>query len=606
MKYPILIRVLLLATLAALALSSVAVADAEETLTYQGDKARITVGKIKDKADGCSWQEAEAVGEMLSTALANDPRFIVLASGEEVDELIDEIDFGQSGYVEEGRGADKGLMEGADILVTGAVTAFEPDAGGGGGFFGGIKDKAAGKIGVKSKKAKMQIDIKLIDIRTRRIIKAKTVKAESKNWKVDMFGGGYVNDVAMAGGLGAYSNEPMETAVRAALAKTLKLISKEVPKEYYRYKGGGQYTQQYGASGQQAGTAGQSGSSATTQASATAAASASTTTTPAPTGPVAEDMKLYTKYDFIPGDKVIFFDDMSDEEEGEFPYRWNLDNGVFEIVRLGPDYWIMCTDDGYIRPRMADAPLPETYTVEMDFYSPDLKKTMGYYYIYWVDANGKSIGTFEVHSHKATHLSIGGKTLSSKDLPARLTKGSHTMRIMATTRSIKCFVDNVRVANVPKVENFNPVNFKVRVYPYNDPDIPALIRNFRFAEGGKSFRDQMDMNGRVVTHGILFDSGSNVIKAESYKTLKKIGDLLTDDAALRVCIEGHTDADGADDANLDLSNRRSESVKSYLVSNFGVAADRLECKGLGESKPIDTNDSPEGKANNRRVELVKL
>ena len=81
----------------------IAAADVEDNLTYQGNKARITVGKIKDKADGCSWQEAEAVGEMLSTALANDPKFIVLASGEEVDELIDEIDLGKSGYVEDGR-----------------------------------------------------------------------------------------------------------------------------------------------------------------------------------------------------------------------------------------------------------------------------------------------------------------------------------------------------------------------------------------------------------------------------------------------------------------------------------------------------------------------
>jgi outer membrane protein OmpA-like peptidoglycan-associated protein/curli biogenesis system outer membrane secretion channel CsgG len=592
-----------LSALAAFLLCGVVVADVEETLTYQGNKARITVGNIKDKADGCSWEEAEAVGEMLSTALANDPKFIVLASGEEVDELIDEIDFGQSGYVEEGRGPEKGLMEGADILVTGAVTAFEPDAGGGGGFLGGLKDKAAGKVGVKSKKAKMQIDIKIIDIRTRRILKAKTVKAESKNWKVDMFGGGIVNDVALAGGLGAYSNEPMETAVRAALAKTLELISKEVPEEYYRYKGGGQYSQDYGATGQQ-GATGQTAGSAGQAGAGEATAAAATTTQPS--GPVAEDMKLYTKYDFIPGDKVIFFDDMSNEEEGEFPFRWNLDRGVFEIVRLGSEYWIMCTDDGYIRPRMADAPLPETYTVEMDFYSPGNEKTMGYYYIFWMDADGEELGKFEVYSNRTTNLQIGGKQLSSKDLPSDLTKGSHTMRIMATSRSIKCFIDNVRVANVPKVENFSPVNFKVRVYPYNDPDNLALIRNFRFAEGGKSFRDQMDMTGRVVTHGILFDSGKHIIKAESSKTLKKIGDMLSDDAALRICIEGHTDSDGADDANLDLSNRRAESVRSYLVSNYGIAADRLECKGLGESKPIDTNDSPEGKANNRRVELVKL
>ncbi len=591
--------------LALFLLSSVAAADAENNLTYQGNKARIAVGKIKDKADHCSGQEAAAVGEMLSTALANDPKFIVLASGEETDELIDEIELGQSGYVEEGRGAQKGLMEGADILVTGAVTAFEPDAGGGGGMFGGLKDKAAGKLGVKSKKAKMQLDIKIIDIRTRRILAAKTVKAESKNWKVDMWGGGMVKDVALAGGLGTYSNEPMETAVRAALAKTMKLISDEVPAEYYRYQGGGQYTQEYGASGQQ-GTASGLASSSTPVAAAATTGAAPASAASATTAPAAEDMTLYTKYDFVPGDRVIFYDDLSGEEEGEFPYRWDLESGVFEIARMGGKYWILCTDDGCIMPKTPTGPLPEKYTVELEFYSAGPDFTVPYYYIYWLDASDKIIGTFEFNSGKSTDLQIRGNTLASKTLDERLSKGVHTMRIMATDRSIKCYVDQVRVANVPKVENFNPVGFKVRMYPYKDEGNYSMIKSYRFAEGGKSMRDQLDATGRIVTHGILFDPDSYVIKAESFKTLKDIGRLLEDDSSLRLSIEGHTDSDGSDEHNMELSQNRAKSVVNYLVQNYGVSADRLEAKGWGESKPIDTNDTAEGKANNRRVELVKL
>jgi curli biogenesis system outer membrane secretion channel CsgG len=137
------------------ALLNVVVADVEETLTYQGNKARITVGKIKPKADKCSYDMAAAIGEMLSTVLTNTEKFIVLASQEEVEELAEEIDLGESGYVEEGRGPEKGLMEGADILVTGAVTAFEPNAGGKGGVLGGLKKKAFGKVGVKAKTAEI-------------------------------------------------------------------------------------------------------------------------------------------------------------------------------------------------------------------------------------------------------------------------------------------------------------------------------------------------------------------------------------------------------------------------------------------------------------------
>ncbi|MBM3307546.1 MAG: hypothetical protein FJY74_04420 [Candidatus Eisenbacteria bacterium] len=83
----------------------------------------------------------------------------------------------------------------------------------------------------------------------------------------------------------------------------------------------------------------------------------------------AEDMALYTKYDFVPGDRVIFYDDLSAEELGEFPSRWRLDRGVFEIARQGGRSWIMCTDKGQIRPRIAVGPLPPSYTIEMDFYT---------------------------------------------------------------------------------------------------------------------------------------------------------------------------------------------------------------------------------------------
>lgn len=569
-------------------------ADVEETLTYQGNKARIAVGKIKSKTGKCTYDMAAAVGEMLSTALANNKKFIVLASQEEVAELADEIDLGQSGYVEEGRGPEKGLMEGADILVTGAVTAFKPDAGGSGGGLGGITKKAFGKVGVKTKKAEIRMDIKLIDIRTRRILKATSIEAKSTSWKTGIAGGGLVSDVALAGALGTYSDGPMEDAIRTALAKTVELVSKEVPQEYYRYKGKGQYTQQYGEE--------------TTPSAATSATPGIPTaaTTTAPAAPAAEDMKLYTKYDFVPGDRVIFYDDMKGEEEGEFPYRWNLDKGVFEVVRLGKEYWIMCTDKGSVRPKIQDVPLPPSYTAELEIYDngPDVRGH--YYYIYWVDSNGKNIGEFSLKRGKDTYLAIQGQEKASKILPSRLKKGIHTMRIMATTRSMKCYVDNIRVANVPKVEDFHPVGFRIKADPYDEAGNPLLFRGFRFAEGGKSMREQLDEEGKIVTHGILFDPDSYRIKAESYKTLKEIGQLFEDDPDLRLSIEGHTDSDGSDEHNMTLSQNRANSVRDYLIATYGVAADRLEAKGWGESKPIDTNDSPEGKANNRRVELIKL
>jgi flagellar motor protein MotB len=321
----------------------------------------------------------------------------------------------------------------------------------------------------------------------------------------------------------------------------------------------------------------------------------------------AEDMALFTKYDFIPGDKVIFYDDLSGEEIGEFPSRWRLDKGVFEVVKQGSENYIMCTDEGRIQPKLAAQSLPAKYTVEIEFYAKGPGHKGHWYFIEWIGADDDVIGEFALKDNQSTSLSVMRNTLADKSLAKPLGAGNHTMRIMATRTTIKCYIDSERVANVPAVEGFAPVSFMVHMDPWMDePGNPMLVRAFRFAEGGKTLKEQLDETGRIITHGILFDSGSDRIKAESYKTLADIGQLLADDPGLRLSVEGHTDSDGADDYNLKLSDSRAKSVRAYLTEAYKIDAARLESKGWGETKPVDTNDTPEGKANNRRVELVKL
>jgi outer membrane protein OmpA-like peptidoglycan-associated protein len=239
----------------------------------------------------------------------------------------------------------------------------------------------------------------------------------------------------------------------------------------------------------------------------------------------------------------------------------------------------------------------------MDFYSA--MDQDGWYYLRWMDAKGEVIGHIYIAYSYMTEVVIDGKAVARKEVP-KLAKGRHTMRIMATKSTIKCYIDQERIANVPKVEGFAPVGFSIDIDPYFEGSQACRIGTFRYAEGGKSMREQLDESGRIVTHGILFDSGSDRIKAESMKTLTDIGTMLTEDAALRLSIEGHTDADGADADNLKLSQARASSVRTYLMENFKIDGARLEAQGFGEAKPIDVNTSPEGKANNRRVELVKL
>jgi outer membrane protein OmpA-like peptidoglycan-associated protein len=132
-----------------------------------------------------------------------------------------------------------------------------------------------------------------------------------------------------------------------------------------------------------------------------------------------------------------------------------------------------------------------------------------------------------------------------------------------------------------------------------------MFTNFRLAEGGKSIQSALDAEGKIVTHGILFDTGKDVIKPESLPTLKSILAIIVDNPALNFSIEGHTDNQGSKAINQPLSEKRSAAVKAWFVGK-GVEEARLKTKGFGDAKPIDTNNTPEGRANNRRVEFVKF
>lgn len=115
----------------------------------------------------------------------------------------------------------------------------------------------------------------------------------------------------------------------------------------------------------------------------------------------------------------------------------------------------------------------------------------------------------------------------------------------------------------------------------------------------------LSQSGRAEVHGIYFDFASATIRPESEPVLKEIAQALADNPAWKLSVEGHTDNVGGNDYNLELSNRRAEAVKQALVERYRVAADRLTTTGFGASKPKETNDTLEGRARNRRVELVR-
>jgi outer membrane protein OmpA-like peptidoglycan-associated protein len=174
---------------------------------------------------------------------------------------------------------------------------------------------------------------------------------------------------------------------------------------------------------------------------------------------------------------------------------------------------------------------------------------------------------------------------------------------MADGSYVKVFVGTNRVANIPNADlgRSNTLRFDVE-----DGRGPGLFLGpVRVAAGGRDLYATLDAEGRVATRGIQFDTGSARIRPESTPTLEDVARMLENHPTLQLTIEGHTDATGSESANQSLSQQRAESVKQYLTSEHDIAPSRLAAVGKGESNPVASNDTPEGRQSNRRVELVK-
>jgi len=136
-------------------------------------------------------------------------------------------------------------------------------------------------------------------------------------------------------------------------------------------------------------------------------------------------------------------------------------------------------------------------------------------------------------------------------------------------------------------------------------DYPTMIKNIRIAEGAVQLYDRFLTDGKIVANGIKFDSGKATLKPESMGVINEIAKLMKEHPEINFSIEGHTDSDGDAQFNINLSDQRANAVMNELIAQ-GIESKRMVSKGFGEDVPVADNGTPEGKANNRRVEFVKM
>ena len=325
----------------------------------------------------------------------------------------------------------------------------------------------------------------------------------------------------------------------------------------------------------------------------------------------SQPFKSYQNYDFVPGDKILFEDQFITEQDGEFPSHWKLENGQAVINKVKETNSFVITDGnfGKVSPRMkTSAYLTDPFTVECDYIITDGNQYGINIFLASEDPANDVEGIITFNGSGSISTSYFTNDFRA-DYPDKSLNETgylntwHHIAIIYKNKQIKCYLDQYRVLVMPDI-SFEPRS--VKFGGIASAEAPVIFSNVKIASGGgmnvigKKFTEY-----RIITHGINFDIDKATIKPESMGTLNMIVQVMKDNADLKFEVGGHTDKTGSSQHNATLSQQRAEAVKAELVK-LGVSSDRLTTKGYGDTKPISDNDTPEGKANNRRVEFVKL
>jgi len=346
----------------------------------------------------------------------------------------------------------------------------------------------------------------------------------------------------------------------------------------------------------------------------------------APASGGSKSITVYSKFDFVPGDKLLFFDDFSNDFIGDFPSKWNT-NGSGEVVTVNdsPDRWLELIP-GYGIYYVPDVPdLPEEYTIEFDLLTSGLDKNTssiakllialsddskfknGDNYVYTYLPFGQ-YGAFGIQLKNYINRNSGDiNSTITADIRNAVLNRPH-ISIAVNKQRYRLWVNEKKYVDIPRMVPQGGVlkALKFHLNGFKDGKDRLFISNLKVAEGGLDLRRTLISEGRVSTNGILFSSGSANIQPQSMGIIRQISQVLQQESGMKLNIIGHTDSDGEDATNMELSKKRADAVKNALVSVYNVSSDRLQTQGKGETEPLDDNGTADGKAQNRRVEFVKI
>lgn len=326
--------------------------------------------------------------------------------------------------------------------------------------------------------------------------------------------------------------------------------------------------------------------------------------------------------DFEPGAVIIFEDDFARDNKGDFPAKWDT-NGSGEIVVIDGKKWFRIGGKSTYVPMIKES-LPENYTIEFDMLTVGLDRQTSSQS--WINILLDNTPLFENPSASARIKLSPCQFIDSpgyiekkdngkrqfwneigKDYRTAINGKSH-ISIAVNGPRMRLWMNDNKLVDVPRMVPSSANIFKLFVNGLRDePNKDEVyITNFRVGKAGVDNRSKLITEGRLSTNAIQFESGSDALLSESYKTIREIAQVLEDNPDVRIKIIGHTDADGSEPSNLELSKNRAAAVKKSLVNQYGISESRIITDGKGESDPVASNNTNEGKAQNRRVEFIKL
>ncbi|WP_373516549.1 OmpA family protein [Pricia sp.] len=338
-----------------------------------------------------------------------------------------------------------------------------------------------------------------------------------------------------------------------------------------------------------------------------------------------KSIAVYSKFDFVPGDNPIFTDDFTKDFIGDFPSKWNS-NASGELVTIEgyPEKWLKILpgpNTTYI-PDVTD--LPEEFTLEFDVVATGLDNqtsSQSYLGLMVGDNNTfdkpKNCGMIEypfcqyIGRGIIVENNFAGKRVMRNELKTdirNIINEKHHISIAVNKQRFRFWINENKYVDVPRLlpENMKMQGIKFTLRDINTEKEAVFIGNIKIAEGGVDLRRKLLADGKISTNGILFDSGSANIQPQSMGIIRQIFQVLQQESTINLKIVGHTDADGDESTNLQLSKQRAEAVKNALVNVYNVPPDKLTTEGKGESEPVGDNQTNEGKSRNRRVEFIKL